>query len=409
MKKTLIAAAVVILSALSFVLPETASAAPTFARQTGMACNSCHFQHFPTLNAFGRAFKQGGYTMVGGQSLVEGDFLSLPSVLNASLITKVRYQKTNGDIDESGTNKGELKFPDEAALLIGGRAGEHIGFLLEAQLGEPTASAFASFKMPVVYKVAETDISVIPFKTDAAGASYGYEVLNTGAVRMIRPIEHRSEMSAQQYIQTDGAATGVSFVAAQSMWFANYTTWAHVDGTNDAGPYLHYLRAAVTPTVAGWDIGGGVQWWGGDTKHTAGTVREQANAWAIDAQAQGNAGNFPLGVYLSYGSAGKSKSAEFANIMNASTNKSRTAWAILGEIGVLPNRLTLTAGYRGGKNGDPSNNGKDNDTAATIGANYTLTQNVTFQWNTSWYSGDAYDPKPADGDQKTTLMLFAAF
>src|SRR3989338_10301607 len=84
MKKTLIAAAVVILSALSFVLPETASAAPTFARQTGMACNSCHFQHFPTLNAFGRAFKAGGYTMVGGQSLVEGDLLSIPTTLNMS-------------------------------------------------------------------------------------------------------------------------------------------------------------------------------------------------------------------------------------------------------------------------------------------------------------------------------------
>lgn len=408
MKKILLAAAVIVISALSFVLPETASAAPTFARQTGMACNSCHFQHFPTLNAFGRSFKQGGYTMVGGQSLIEGDFLSLPSVLNASLITKVRYQKTNGDIDDSGTNKGELQFPDEAALLIGGRAGEHIGFLLEAQLGDPTAAAFASFKMPVVYNVAGTDLSVIPFKTDAAGASYGYEVLNTGAVRMIRPIEHRSEMSAQQYIRTDGAATGVSFVAAQPMWFANYTAWAHNDGTNDAGPYLHYFRAAVTPTVAGWDIGAGVQWWGGMTKHS-GATREVADAWAIDAQAQGNAGNFPLGVYISYGSADKSKAGEPVNIMNSSTNKDRTAIALLAELGVLPGRLTLTAGYRAGRNGDPSANGKDSDTATTIGANYTLTQNVTFQWNTSWYGGDVYDPLPANGDQKTTLMLFAAF
>ena len=75
-----------------WVVPK-ADAVPAFARQTGQACSTCHFQHFPMLNAFGRAFKAGGYTMVGGQSLVEGDDLSLPNTLNASLVTKIRYQK----------------------------------------------------------------------------------------------------------------------------------------------------------------------------------------------------------------------------------------------------------------------------------------------------------------------------
>src|SRR3972149_3792151 len=76
---------------------ENAYAVPAFARQTGMACNSCHFQHFPILNEFGRSFKAGGYTTIGGQSFLEGGFLSLPSVLNASLVTKIMYQKSNGD------------------------------------------------------------------------------------------------------------------------------------------------------------------------------------------------------------------------------------------------------------------------------------------------------------------------
>ena len=121
----------------SFVIPQSSEAVPAFARQTGLACNSCHFQHFPTLNQFGRAFKAGGFTMVGGQSLVEGDLLSMPSVINASLITKIRYVKTNGDNDDSGSNKGELQFPDEAAFFLGGRVGEHIGFALEAQMADP--------------------------------------------------------------------------------------------------------------------------------------------------------------------------------------------------------------------------------------------------------------------------------
>lgn len=58
-------AAVFLFAAVLVYLPGEAEAVPAFARQTGMACNSCHFQHFPTLNAFGRAFKAGGYTMGG--------------------------------------------------------------------------------------------------------------------------------------------------------------------------------------------------------------------------------------------------------------------------------------------------------------------------------------------------------
>src|SRR3989338_3597861 len=126
----------------------TADAVPAFARQVGVACSTCHFQHFPALNAFGRAFKAGGYTQVGGQSLIEGEDLSIPATLNASLVTKVRYQMTNGKDDTAtagvneskiGKNKGELQFPDEAAVFLAGRAGEHIGFVLEAQLKNNTA------------------------------------------------------------------------------------------------------------------------------------------------------------------------------------------------------------------------------------------------------------------------------
>ena len=121
MKKILVLAVAVLMVAFSLYPPRKAEAVPAFARQTGLACNTCHFQHYPTLNAFGRAFKAGGYTTVGGQSMVEGDMLALPATLNASLVTKIRYQKTNGSDNTVATNEGELQFPDEAALLLGGR------------------------------------------------------------------------------------------------------------------------------------------------------------------------------------------------------------------------------------------------------------------------------------------------
>lgn len=412
-------AAFFIFSVSLWIVPE-ANAVPAFARQTGMACSTCHFQHFPALNAFGRAFKAGGYTQIGGQGKIEGEDLSIPDTLNTSLVTKVRYQKTNGkdNNNENGstdTNKGQLQFPDEAALLIGGRAGEHIGFLLEAQMGDDTMPMFASYKMPIVYDAGPVKISVIPFTTDAGGASYGFELLNTGAMRMQRAIEHRTETSAQQYIGTAVAAEGLALAASSDMFFATYTMWAPVHGTTDAGPYLSYIRAAATPNVGGWDIGAGVQWWGGTTKRdtnssagTDATTRESADAYAIDAQAQGNIG-LPLGVYLTYGNAKRTKAGDTANLFNSNT-KDKKAWSVLAELGVLPGKATVAAGYRAGNTGAAANN-KQN--AATFGATYLLAQNVELQLNYSMCSGSHYDlaanNEQLNGDRLATLMVFAAF
>ncbi len=410
MKKTLLLAVAVFLLTLALYAPREASAVPAFARQTGMACNTCHFQHYPSLNAFGRTFKAGGYTMIGGQSMIEGDMLSIPSVLNASLITKLRYQKRNGD-DETAINKGEFQIPDEAALLIGGRAGEHFGFLLEAAL--QGGDLFTSFKSPVVFDVQDTKLSVIPFTTDALGASYGLELLNTGAVRNQRPIEHRTEMSAQQFIGTATGATGLTFAAVRDIGFVNYTAWydQHNAGGDPVavGPFLHYVRAAVTPTFQGWDFGAGFQWWGGDEKIESGdplvAVRKTAEAWAFDAQAQGTVADFPLGVYFSYANANKSDATD-TNIFNSETADDKTAWAIMAEVGVIPNRLTVAAGYRDGNTGAATN---DEDNATTLAAVYTPLQNLQLQLDYTWYSGDAPTSAAGPGDQLATLMLFAAF
>lgn len=406
------------------IFPKDGHAVPAFARQTGMACSTCHFQHFPALNAFGRFFKAGGYTMVGGQSMVEGDMLSLPSTLNASIVLKLRYQKTNGDDDNSGTNKGELQFPDEASIFLGGRIGEHIGFAYEMGLNGAGFDNFTSFKMPFVYDVMGAKVSVIPFNTDGLGAAFGFELLNTGAVRNVRTIEHRNDISAQQYIGTDGAAEGFAFVAANNLGFVNYSFWSPSHTAQDIGPLSQYLRIAATPTVGGWDLGGGIQWWGGTT--SIGTCVVEApdpgcydenhpdndyktHAWGIDAQAQGAVISKPLGVYLSYGNAEKSKAGETKNFFNSNADD-ETALSVSTEIGVIPNKVTVALGYRTADTGDSSNN-KDN--ALVLGATYQFAQNVQIQLNHSNYSGDFYDlptnNEDKKGDQLTTLMLFTAF
>ncbi|RDH87312.1 MAG: hypothetical protein DIZ77_00640 [endosymbiont of Seepiophila jonesi] len=146
-----------------FTIQKEASAVPAFARQTSMPCTACHFQHFPALNTFGRAFRAGGYTMTGGQGLIEGDDLSMPATLNASVIAKLRYVKTNGNSDQ-GTDRGEIQWPDEAALLIGGRLAEKAGFLMELGLvsgvEDDTANAFLSTK--VHFNIAQVGNTQLP-------------------------------------------------------------------------------------------------------------------------------------------------------------------------------------------------------------------------------------------------------
>jgi len=287
--------------------------------------------------------------------------------------------------------------------------GENIGFVLEMALNGEGTDNFTSFKMPFVFDLAGTKLSVIPFNTDSLGASFGFELLNTGAVRNIRPLEHRKEISAQQYIGTATAAEGVAFVAANSMGFINYSLWAPSHTAKDVGPMSHYLRIAATPNYAGWDLGGGIQWWGGttgigtDADLPAGDYR--THAWAIDVQAQGAVKDRPLGLYLTYGSAEKSDAGETANYFNPNPDD-KTAFSIIAELGVIPNRATVALGYRSADTGAAS---KSEDNAFTFGATYQMAQNVQLQLNHSSYSGNKYDPKPAGGDQLTTLMLFTAF
>jgi hypothetical protein len=113
-----------------------AFALPAFARQTGMECAACHQQHFPILNNFGRAFKAGGYTMMGAQGLVEGEHLSIPANLNAAILVKIRYVKDNTPgmnptTGPTNTGNGQLQFGDELSLFFAGRLADNFGFMFE--------------------------------------------------------------------------------------------------------------------------------------------------------------------------------------------------------------------------------------------------------------------------------------
>lgn len=398
-------------------LSSATRAIPAYARQTGLACSACHTQHFPALNAMGRRFKLEGFTLMGSQPKVEGERLSLPASLNASLYMKLRAQKTNGDdpANVRTTNSWELQFPDEFVLFLGGRVSENIGFLLEGQLPEGGAAVLASLKVPFSYEIGKVRASVVPFTTDGLGASFGFELLNTGAVRNMRFMEHRNDFSAQQYVGTSSAASGAAFVLGNQHFFANFSRWSPVhlatsEGLANPMPSANYARVAVTPAVGNWDLGLGAQAWFGTAKVDDGsgnaTVEDiDTKAWAVDGQAQGVVGKLPLGVYLSYARSAAADVGDNPNLFNGRP-RDRSAFAVAGELGVLPEVGTVLLAYRNGDNGSATNH---QDRSVTVGGTYKLHQNVQFQLNWSFRSGDAYTPKPGDGNQLLTLMLAVGF
>lgn len=436
-------------SALSIIVVATdASATPMFSRQTGMACSSCHFQHFPMLNGFGRAFKSAGYTMMGGQPKVEAEDLSIPGTLNMAVVTTAGYEKSNqalGTYPEKTTGDGVFYVPasgGELSLFFGGRVSENAGFLGELAVGGAVAGAHSSAKTHIDasslldFMPDGMRTGVVPFATDALGASYGFELLNTGAnaVQQLSGAPglngaHSGAFSAQQYIGTNGPAKGVALVLSHPMGFINLTKFDRTGITNGGMANLGstYLRVARTLQLGGWDAAIGAQMWSGNSAVAApatvgGLITAETKASAIDAQLQGNMGDLPVGFYASFASAPVVSSGNAYNTYNtqdptgllpvvANGISTKSSLNVSTEVGVLPDKATLGAAIRFGKNGD----GNTDNAIMLIGA-YKIARNMmaslsfTSASGSYWYSNTANTGTTDQiGNTTYTINLFTAF
>lgn len=455
MKKVALSLATV-LAAAAFA-PE-ASAVPSFARQTGMACNACHFQKFPILNGFGRAFKASGYTLMGTQGKVEGDHMSIPETLNASILLKYRYVKDSGNgaagansnandlgagyktgttagleagkTNLTGTADGQWQMGDEISLFFGGRIADSdlikIGFINENNMvaGNGANGMLAALRIPVVVDAGAVKISAVPFATDAHGVQIGYEMSSGGVLRSNRWAEARREVSAVQYNAdrtgsnngVGGAASGHAFVVANDLFFVNYTIWSSSFGPGANGQSVpstnygqKYIRAAVTPNVAGWDLMAG---FGKESGTSYGNLlggQVESLQTFIDFQAHGELAGMETGIYF------QNAKAPACTVVTATKStacvhnteaRERSATTLGGEVSVIPHALTVGAAYRKADNGKAL--GGEVDNAITLTAVYDLFQNVALHVNYIKYSGNSHT---AAGTQTSRFlgMLEAAF
>jgi hypothetical protein len=430
MKKIVLSLAGV-LAATAFA-PE-ASAVPAFARQTGLACSSCHFQHFPVLGTTGMEFKAGAYTQLSAKGKFKSEELSIPDNLNAAILLKTMYRKTNGnvpatEISGTTTNSGQWRLPDELALFFGGRIAENdltkVGFIMENALaGGAVGGTLAGLKVPVVVTALDAvSISLIPFTTDTLGVAYGYDESSTGIVRGVRWSEHHAETSAARYAGiATGAAAGVAFVVKTDFGYLNYSRWSPnfgmLAGTSGTQLSSSWLRVSATPEIAGWatQIGFGVA---GGTNYCTQTIANgaatapvatdacQTQGNVIDMQAQGELAGMETSFYLQNATAKKTTApGVVSNYFGGSANNDKKATTIGIDVSVIPHHLHVGAALRKGKT-NAANSQKDD--ATTLQAIYDLYQNVALHAVYSKYSGPAYDVAGASNSM-VTLMLEAAW
>ncbi len=420
MKKIVLSIAAV-MAAAAFA-PE-ASAVPVFARQTGMACSACHFQHFPLLNGFGRAFKAAGFTMMGAQGKVEGEHLELPAVLNMGVLTTTGRETVSGSVGNLKGGNAAWFVPGsggELSLFIGGRISEFAGFLTEMGMG--AAASTGAAKLALLFPVGDNRVGIVAHTSNGQGVAYSFETLNTGAVNTHKMTAlngnyatgassnpnggHTGVYSASQYLRTNTAATGLSLVASNdNLGFINIGKYDIAGvGTGVAGSLpLTYVRVAGLFEAAGFDMGAGLQSFSGTSQVG---VNAQAKATVIDFQAQGEVAGLGLGIYTSYGTA--PVVAVGTNAFNANNLQKRSSFNIGAELGVIPGVATVQLAFRQGKSGGAA--GFDGDNAFQIGGTYELAQNIELSLTHSSQSGSAWSTLAVPvGKNVTTLMMEALF
>ena len=108
------------------VFPFDARAVPSFARQTGNPCSSCHVGSFgPELNDYGRQFKLNGYVWDGGKS-------NAPplSAMVLGSFTSTAKDQPGGAAEGFGDNNNFAA--DQTSLFLAGKILPKVGAMIQA-------------------------------------------------------------------------------------------------------------------------------------------------------------------------------------------------------------------------------------------------------------------------------------
>jgi len=167
-----------LLAVAAFLLPATTQAVPSFARQTGFECVTCHLS-WPELTPVGRQFKLGGYTLT---KEVTGERPWLPMPMSeeqpripvaAMLQVSLTHTESTGGADPSEFPRNNDLVLQQFSLFYAGRIVDHLG-------------AFAQWTYDGVEhhsSIDNVDIRLANrFESDAGEVAYGLTLNNNPTV-----------------------------------------------------------------------------------------------------------------------------------------------------------------------------------------------------------------------------------
>jgi hypothetical protein len=124
-----------------------AQAVPSFARQTGMACNACHTV-YPELTPFGRTFKLDGYTLSkSGKSYEFPPPISAGAQFSFTQVQKSMPPKT---APEDSRGNDNVNVPQNLSLYYGGKIYSHLGTLTQGMY-DGVSNKFLLYQSDVRY------------------------------------------------------------------------------------------------------------------------------------------------------------------------------------------------------------------------------------------------------------------
>ncbi len=389
MKKIILSAASLAVAAVASVsvVPTTAEAVPAFARQTGAACLNCHFQVIPRLAAMGREFRANAF-VDASIDMIEDDHLSLPATFGASVLFKARMGSNDNNNNWDSGNSNAFQYPDEAALLMGGRLGEHTGALAE------WAGGPLSYKVVQIFEAGDGVVGAVLASTDALGAAYAFNDPSNALVRNIRGSQFRPGFLKNSSVQTGVSGYGAYY--STDMLHVGVAQFVRNYDANPSGPEgnaamqlgqgLIYFSAAWKGDLAGFDTVASLYSVSGTQTHRL--DGDPANApedysettTGVALQMQGEIGDSLAGLYAVVQFAGEQK--DNAGAVTADL----TGFNLLGTYSLNPSSL-VKVGYSNTTDGagatDVSNN------TVVVGFIYDLVQNFSLDFEYNSTSGDS--------------------
>jgi len=268
----------------------TANAVPSYARQTGVACQGCHTV-FPELTPFGRSFKLNAYTIdnlpqVQGITSTKEYELLLNQVPPVSFMFQTSYTKTKSALsDPTATGaiaqNGQVLFPQQASLFYAGRIAPNMGAFVQITY-DSESGTFGLDNTELRYARQVPSI--------ADGLTYGFTMNNNPTVQDVwnstpawqTPFDQKTSAAPVPgaATQIDGTLAGGVAGLTGYLWWKN-SIYAEL-GLYRSSPQGHGFTAGAGPL---------------DSTNPNGTIVGYAPYWRIAYERQWDRNSWSVGAY----------------------------------------------------------------------------------------------------------------